>query len=126
MKELYAALREYADDSLLEVVAYNREQLRLRLTLDSHGGKQYVLLIPRPVHVDMPPVVMLGSIEFGSRSLLPPGYSDFRYRGSEGDEDSWRVMKVTDDEENGYFVIFAEREEESTTEDTESTERSRG
>ena len=110
MKDLHTILCDYADDSRLEVAAYDGEQLRLRLALDSQGGKQYVLLIPKPVHLDMPPVVMLGSIEFGDQSLLPSGYADSRYRGYEGDEDSWRVMKVTDDEGNRYFVVYSEKE----------------
>ena len=107
---IFEVLRHYADDSRLEITSYNNEWLRLRLTLDSAGGITYKVAIPKPIHIDMPPIVMLGQVEFGDRSLLPRHYSKTRYRGYEGDENTFRIMKITDDKENHYFVVYYEKE----------------
>lgn len=107
MMDIYEVLLKCGDDSHLEVIEYRRECLKLRIQLDIAGGKNYSLTISHPIHLDMPPNVVLGRIEFGSKKLLPEGYGEFRNRGYEGDEDSWRVMKVTDDEGNQYYVIYS-------------------
>ena len=111
--DIYETLRNYADDSLLEITAYNREFLKICLTIDAETGEKYLLLIHSPLHLDMPPNIMLGSIEFGSRELLPEGYETYRNRGYEGDEEIWRVMKIMDCEENHFFAIYYQDDQES-------------
>jgi hypothetical protein len=113
MIDIYQILQKYADDSTLEVVTYNRDYLKICLTIDVEAGEKYSLIIPTPLHLDMPPKIMLGNIVFGKKELLPDNYAEFRNRGYEGDEVLWRVMRITDDEENLFFAIYYHDNHES-------------
>jgi hypothetical protein len=108
--DLYRTLGSYADDSSVEIVEYTAQSLVLSVAIDSLGGEVHRIRINEPLHVDMPPRLMLGSIVFGGRSLLPEGYERSRSKGFEGNEDEWRVMKVVDDEGNEFFALFFEDE----------------
>lgn len=104
---LHDLLNNYADDSELEVNVYNRKNLVLLLTLDVRNGEKYIIDLRNPIHLDMPPYVSLGRIEFGGASLLPENYLEARWRGYFGDEAALNVVKITDDEGNEFFIIYS-------------------
>jgi hypothetical protein len=108
--DLRELLETDGDDSLLEVVEYNASTIRFSVTVDALGGEIHEIAMTEPVHVDMPPKVMLGKVAFGAHSLLPNSYLETRNRGNEGDEGNWRVMHVVDDEGNTFFVVAYGRE----------------
>ena len=111
--DIYKNLQNYADDSILEITTYNRECLKICLTIDAEAGEKYLLIIRSPLHLDMPPNIMLGNIEFGNKELLPEDYEKYRNRGYEGDEEAWRVMKIMDSEKNQFFAIYYQDNQES-------------
>jgi len=108
--DFYSLLSKDAEDSLLTVSEYKEGILRLVFRADALGGEEHTITIRQPVHLDMPPKLMLGSVLFGDASLLPSGYAEARNQGYGGDEDTWRVLKAVDDEANEFYAIYFGRE----------------
>lgn len=106
----YDLLANDADDSLLEIIEYNSKILILSFIADALGGEKHFIKIYNPIHLDMPPKVMLGYLIFGDKKLLPPEYEENRNKGYDGDEANWRILKVIDDEENEYYAIYITQE----------------
>ncbi len=104
--DLTDVLADDADDSLLRVVEYNNNRLVLSVRIDVLNGEEHQILLESPIHIDMPPEMMLGKIVFGDSSLLPKGYTSSRNKGYEGDEVDWRVMKIIDDSENDFYGVY--------------------
>ena len=100
-------LEKHGDDSLVEVLEYSSGRLVLRVLLDAIGGREIRIISNRPYHLDMPPKLMLGTIQVGDCHILPDGYLNTRNRGYDGDEGSWQVMRITDDEQNEYYAILS-------------------
>ena len=111
MTELHNILITDAEDSEVRIVSCSPEELKLRVKIDVLGGKLCQILCRRPLHVDLSPVFMLGSLSVGGADILPDDYLRSRNRGYDGDEDSYHVLKFTDQDENSYFVISCEQEE---------------
>ena len=110
MPNIASLLEKQAADSELHIHTLNSKEMVVKISLDVLGNELHNVIIPYPDHIDMPPVVHLGSVHFGDVSLLPANYLSTRRKGYEGDEEKLRVMKIKDDEGNTFFIIFCGQE----------------
>lgn len=111
MTTSHEVLNNYADDSEVSILSCDQDQLILRVKVDAHGGQIWRIKCSNLVHVDIAPLFILGRVDFGGQELLPYGYLTNRNRGYEGDEDTYRVIRFTDIDENTHFVITYEEEQ---------------
>jgi hypothetical protein len=107
----HETLSKYADDSELRIIELNGRRIIISVSLASQSGETWLIRSHPVLHLDMAPSMLLGRIEFGGLSLLPPAYNDNRNLDYGGEEDQYRVLHFVDDEgKDGYLVLYGEEE----------------
>ena len=110
ISDFYDVLLNYADDSDLEVISFNTNELVLGLYLDVWNGRTYTITFPNICRVDIVTwICSLGRIQFGDINLIPTEYLAGHWAGLNG-ETNLRVAKICDqnDEEQFYIAYHGE------------------
>jgi len=108
---MHETLSKHADDAELKVIELYRNRITISVSLPSCGGETWLIRSDDVVHLDMSPFMILGHIEFGGLSLLPPSYTDSRNLDYGGETDKYRVVRFMDvDDKYGYLVLYGDEE----------------
>lgn len=104
-------LSKSAADADLDMVNLQENKITISVSLPSRGGEVWLIRSDDIVHIDMCPSSILGSIEFGGLSLPPPSYAATRNFDYGGEDEDYRVLRITDvDDKVGYLVLFGREE----------------
>jgi len=107
MSDIETTLEKYADDSEVHVQYFDARGLSLQIQVASEGNEIWDMTAENVVHLDMPPSLTLGKIEFGKLDLLTDTYMQERNFDYGGEINNYRVIKFTDnDGKKGIVVLY--------------------
>jgi hypothetical protein len=105
MDDIHEALKEHADDAVVDLVSCSRDGLVLSVTIPSRGGELWEIRVRSPIHLDMNPSLTLGKVDFGGLELLPVGYVSTRNFDFGGRTEDYRVLRLTDVDNKLHYVV---------------------
>jgi hypothetical protein len=109
--DIYDALTKHADDAVVQVIELTKHVISISVSVPSCGDSVWLIRSADVIHLDMSPQMILGHIEFGNLSLLPPSYAERRDFDYGGEETEYRVIHFVDIlDKHAYLVLHGKEE----------------